>query len=148
MHYLRRRANIAWSNHGLPSYAFVFDVTVNGIPDYIAATHFQEVAFVFDNVNGDGYATNPFGGDQAAALVALAKQMSYAWVNFFVSLDPNGADAGIAGVDSWPVYDATEGGGVGKSVRFAINESFVEWDAWRAEGMEWMRINSLNLFGN
>lgn len=148
MHYLRRRANIAWSEHGLPSYAYTFDVTVNGVPDYIAATHFQEVAFVFNNVNGDGYATNPFGGDQAAALVVLAKQMSSAWVNFVVSQDPNSVGDGIAGVDAWPVYNATEGGGVGKEVRFLVDQSVVEWDAWRAEGMEWMRVNSLNLFGN
>lgn len=146
MHYLRRRANIAWSNAGLDSYAYTFDVTVNGIPYYIAATHFQEVAFVFDNVNGDGYATNPFGGNQTAAFLALAKQMSDAWVHFFVNLDPNGA--GIAGVDTWPVYNVTEGGGVGKEVRFKVEESAVEWDAWRAEGMEWMRANSLALFGN
>lgn len=148
MHYLRRRANIAWFNAGLPSYAFVFDVTVNGVPDYVGATHFQEVAFVFDNTLGTGYATNPFGnvGNQSAAFVALAKQMSDAWVNFIVNLDPNGA--GITGVDEWPVYNVTEGGGVGKNIHFQVNESFVEWDAWRAEGMEWMRVNSLNLFGN
>lgn len=146
MHYLRRRANIAWSDAGLPSYAYVFDVTVNGIPDYVAATHFQEVAFVFDNTMGDGYATNPFGGNQTAAFVALAKQMSTAWVNFFVGLDPNGD--GINGLPTWPVYDAAEGGGVGKYIHFAADQSTIEWDAWRAEGMEWMRENSLNLFGN
>lgn len=150
MHYLRRRANIAWSNAGLPSYAYVFDVTVNGVPDYVAATHFQEVAFVFDNTLGVGYADpNPLGGNQSAAFVALAKQMSNAWVNFFVSLDPNGADGSASPLGfTWPAYNASEGGGVGKSVRFLLNQSVVEWDAWRAEGMEWMTANSLSLFGN
>lgn len=32
MHYLRRRANIAWSEHDVPSYSYNFDITVNGIP--------------------------------------------------------------------------------------------------------------------
>lgn len=31
MHYIRRRANIAWSNWGVPSYSWRFDVTVNGV---------------------------------------------------------------------------------------------------------------------
>lgn len=31
MQYLRRRANLAWSEAGLPSYSYVFDVVVNGI---------------------------------------------------------------------------------------------------------------------
>lgn len=150
MHYLRRRANIAWYNAGLPSYSYVFDVVVNGVPDYVGATHFQEVAFVFDNTLGVGYETNPMAGNQSAAFTALAKQMSNSWVNFVVGLDPNGAaDGGVLdGVASWPVYDAAEGGGVGKGVRFLLGQSAVEWDAWRAEGMAWMAANSLNLFGN
>lgn len=42
-HYLRRRANIAWSDFGVPSYSYRFDVTVNGVTPNISATHFQEV---------------------------------------------------------------------------------------------------------
>lgn len=41
--FLRRRANINWSKHDVPSYAYRFDVTVNGDPPYIGATHFVEV---------------------------------------------------------------------------------------------------------
>ena len=33
-----------------------------GIPPEIGVTHFQEVAFVFNNVHGLGYAINPFLG--------------------------------------------------------------------------------------
>lgn len=32
MQYLRRRANLAWSNAGLPSYSYVFNVVTNGKP--------------------------------------------------------------------------------------------------------------------
>lgn len=43
MQYRRRRSNIAWAAHGIPSYAYRFDVTVNGLPENTGATHFQEV---------------------------------------------------------------------------------------------------------
>lgn len=43
-HYARRRASITWSDADVPSYSYRFDVTVNGIADYVAATHFQEVS--------------------------------------------------------------------------------------------------------
>lgn len=150
MQYLRRRANIAWSAAGLPSYSYVFDVTVNGVPDYVGATHFQEVAFVFDNVLGVGYdaAPDPFA-NTTAAFPALAKTMSTAWVNFVVGLEPNGAQGlGIPGVDAWPVYNASAGGGAGRNIVFSVNGSYTEWDSYRAEGIEWMRANSLAVFGN
>lgn len=148
-HYLRRRANIAWSNAGLPSYSYRFDVTVNGIPTVTAATHFQEVAFVFDNTLGVGYDVNPFGGNNSAAFPALAKTMSNAWVNFVTGLDPNGPQGlGIPGLPAWPVYNVTSGGGVGKNVVFDAAGSYAEWDDYRAEGINWLIENSLSLFGN
>ncbi|CAN8098798.1 unnamed protein product [Discula destructiva] len=147
MHYIRRRANIVWSNAGLPSYSYRFDVTVNGIPEYTAATHFQEVAFVFNNTQGLGYTTNPFA-NTTDAFHALAKGMSAAWVNFVTGLDPNGpAGSAIPGLDAWPVYNVTSGGGVGKNVVFDIAGSYPEWDNYRAEGIQWMIENSLELFG-
>ena len=105
------------------------------------------MAFVFDNTNGDGYATNPFA-NESAAYPALAKGMSDAWVNFIVGLDPNGAGLEIDGVDAWPIYNATDGGGVGRTVIFDTNGSSVVWDSYRAEGMNWMIENSLAVFGN
>lgn len=145
--YTRRRGNIAWSNTGLPSYSYRFDVTVNGIPAYLGATHFQEVGLVFDNTLGVGYDVNPFGGNDstAAALPALAKAMSNAWVRFFTTLDPNGP-GGLA--VEWPVYSTSTGGGVAQNVVFDVNGSYVEQDVFRAEGMSWMIENSLSLFGN
>jgi carboxylesterase type B len=52
-HYARRRSNIAWSDAGLPSYAYRFDVTVNGMPEYVSATHFQEVSWTFLDAFGN-----------------------------------------------------------------------------------------------
>ncbi|KAK1999026.1 carboxylesterase [Colletotrichum falcatum] len=145
--FLRRRANTVWAENGVPSFAYRFDVTPNGLPEFIGSTHFQEVAFVFDNVNGLGYATNPFGGNDTVyttKAVALAKTMSTAWVNFFVSLDPNGAP----GLGDWPVYGTKGEAGVGSDVVFGIDGPFVETDDWRKEGMDWMIEHALDIFGN
>lgn len=168
--YLRRRANIAWSNAGLPSYSYEFNVVSSGVPskqhlfsensivplltttkkkDYIGATHFAEVMFVFDNVIATGYdsTTVPIS-EEGPAYVALAKGMSNAWVNFVTGLDPNGAGLEIDGVAAWPVYNATEGGGVGRNVFLDTNGSSIAWDSYRAEGINWMIENSLAVFGN
>jgi carboxylesterase type B len=173
MHYTRRRSNLAWSEYGVPSYSYNFDVTVNGmegecpnlmtpcgttsrltgakqIPDYVGATHFQEVAFVFSNFDGLGYDVNPIGDD--ADLRAVSKTMSTAWINFIVGLDPNGDKAGsglsLKGDASWPVYDSSLGGGVGQNVVLSKSGAYVEWDSWRAEGINWMIENSQAVFGN
>ncbi|KAL0936581.1 carboxylesterase family protein [Colletotrichum truncatum] len=145
--FLRRRANVAWANHGVPSYAYRFDVTVNGVAPYIGATHFQEVAFVFYNLNGNGYVANPFGGNDTAYTEkahTLAKTVSSAWINFFVGLDPNGAP----GLGPWPVYGTQGGAGVGSDVVFGINGTKTETDDWRKEGMEWFTKHALDVHGS
>lgn len=147
--YLRRRASIAWSNAGLPSYSYEFNVVSAGVPNYTGATHFAEVMFVFDNVNAVGYdATIVPIAEQGPVYESLAKGISNAWVNFVTGLDPNGAGLDIDGVAAWPVYNATEGGGVGKNVLLDTNGSSVAWDSYRAEGINWMIENSLAVFGN
>ncbi|KAJ0328210.1 hypothetical protein COL922a_013324 [Colletotrichum nupharicola] len=47
-----------------------------------------EVAFVFNNVNGLGYAANPFEG-KPQSYVQLADKMSKMWVAFIHDTDPN-----------------------------------------------------------
>jgi carboxylesterase type B len=81
MQYSRRRASLAFAKQGIPSWSYRFDVVLPSLPGYIGATHFQEVAFVFDNTRGEGYAQNPFANN-TRVLTALAKTMSTAWVNF------------------------------------------------------------------
>lgn len=169
MHYRRRRANIAWSNHGVPNYAYRFNVVVNGLDDSTGVTHFQEVsshsckscrkclmvelqvAFVFLNTNGDGYAVNPFGGNGTypRKAKALAKTMSTAWINFVTGLDPNGKKGLVCKGDlEWPIYTTSAGGGVGEEIVFDVEGSYVETDDFRAEGINWMIENSLAVFGS
>lgn len=113
---------------------------------YVGATHFQEVAFVFDNVRGDGYAVNPFA-NASAAYLALAKTMSNAWINFVVGGDPNGGGLGLPGGATWPVYNTSVGGGVGQNIVFSDHGSFVEMDCWRAEAIDWLIKNSQAVLG-
>ncbi|KAH7342187.1 Alpha/Beta hydrolase protein [Rhexocercosporidium sp. MPI-PUGE-AT-0058] len=137
----RRASSLAWSASNVPSYAYRFDVTVNGIPRSSGATHFQEVAFVFNNTLGIGYATNPFA-NTTRAFEDLAVQMSRSWVAFVTTLDPN--NHGLQGVNSWPVYNAT----TGEDFVFTVNSSsFAEPDTFRAEAISWISENALGVYG-
>ncbi|RLN53786.1 hypothetical protein BBJ29_004500 [Phytophthora kernoviae] len=64
MHAPRRFVSNIWAANNLVSYSYDFNVLVNGLTQYTGATHFQEVAFVFYNLGGNGYgnavSVNPF----------------------------------------------------------------------------------------
>ncbi|KAH6664513.1 Alpha/Beta hydrolase protein [Halenospora varia] len=144
----RRASNVAWSSYGVPSYSYRFNVVVNGVPNYIGATHFQEVAFMFNNTRGEGYAVDPFANltsTQSAGFQSLATFMSRSWVSFVVDGTP--AKSRVAGAPTWPNYDIVTGGGVGKNMVFEANGSYVEVDDYREEGMKWIADNALSLYG-
>ncbi|KAF4964382.1 hypothetical protein FSARC_7681 [Fusarium sarcochroum] len=150
MHFQRRRANKAWATQGLPSYAYRFNISTNGKPPYVGVTHFEEVAFVFYNTNGDGYDVNPFGGDGTypTDAKAMAKTITTGWINFFNTLDPNGKNGTkLFSGKEWPIYDLSDGPD-GKGVVFSINGTHIEVDNWRSGGMEWFAEHSLAVFGN
>ncbi len=115
--------------------------------EYIGATHFQEVAFVMNNLGGGGYAVPPIVDDASRA---LARTISTAWVNFIASLNPNGAQGTLLNGLVWPTYDLGSGGGVGQNVVWSVEGagSYVETDAYRIEGINWMIDNGLTVFGN
>lgn len=46
MHYQRRQANKAWAKHGLPNYAYRFNIRPNDEPEYAGVAHFQEVSII------------------------------------------------------------------------------------------------------
>ncbi|KAL6915751.1 hypothetical protein ACHAPO_005213 [Fusarium lateritium] len=147
--YQRRRANKIWAKNGIPNYAYRFNIKPNGQPEYAGVTHFQEVAFVMYNINGDGYNRKPFGGEGSYPenAKAMAKTMTTAWINFFNTLDPNGETGkGIFSGKKWPLYDLSDGPD-GESIVFNINGSDIEVDDWRSDGMEWMAKHALDVFG-
>ncbi|PQE04776.1 hypothetical protein CJF30_00004557 [Rutstroemia sp. NJR-2017a BBW] len=137
MHAPRRFVSHAWAAQNVSSYSYVFDVLVNGNPDYIGATHFQEVAFVFHNIRGEGYmnavAVNPFEGEPET-FVRLATMMSRMWISFVVDLDPNNSGVGCV---SWPEYTLDNQ----ENIVFDVNRTelaYADPDYYRAEAIQYI----------
>jgi len=84
----RRYTCQTWAKAGLDAYCYRFNTDVAGLPAELGATHFQEVAFVFHNTDGLGYAVNPFQ-DMSESYFDLATLMSSSWASFIHDLDPN-----------------------------------------------------------
>ncbi|KAH6654726.1 Alpha/Beta hydrolase protein [Truncatella angustata] len=97
----RRLTAESYAGANLPVYSYMWNVHVNGIAQIYGATHFQEVAFVFDNTQGLGYASNPFD-NKPETFVELADLMSKQWVAFINELNPNLNDSAQSLV--WPQY--------------------------------------------
>ncbi|KAL9053374.1 MAG: hypothetical protein Q9162_004815 [Coniocarpon cinnabarinum] len=99
----RRRTCRTWAANDVPAYCYRF----NTVPaNQTSVTHFQEVAFVFDNTQGLGYPplnVAPFQ-DKPPTYTALATTMSRSWASFFSTLDPN------AWRTSAPVPEGASGG--------------------------------------
>ncbi|KAG6004398.1 hypothetical protein E4U21_001118 [Claviceps maximensis] len=151
--YQRRRANLAWSKFGIPSYTYRFDVTPNGIPAKWGATHFQEVSFVLHNIHGVGYVPDPFGGNDTEytqKAVALSQTMCEYWINFMVDLDPNGCDGEqTPGKTVWPEFASQcRDDGVGRGLVFELDGPSAAWDDVRVDGFAWFMENDLGLLGN
>ncbi|KLU88025.1 hypothetical protein MAPG_07012, partial [Magnaporthiopsis poae ATCC 64411] len=129
-----------WARAGLPVWSYHFNVLVNGISPALGATHFQEVAFVFNNTRGLGYdtavAVNPFEG-KPPTFGRLADVMSRMWVAFIVSGDPN-AHRGVTNAVRWPRYDED---GQPRNMVFDVNVTalaYAEPDTYRTEQIEYL----------
>ena len=95
-----------WAAGGTPAYCYRFNTRPNGLTLETGVTHFQEVAFVFDNTEGYGYdvSPDPFA-NEPSSYFALAKLMSRSWASFIHELDPNAFRANDTETPLWPVYD-------------------------------------------
>ncbi|KAF2715122.1 alpha/beta-hydrolase [Pleomassaria siparia CBS 279.74] len=119
----RRKTCQTWTKFNIPAYCYRFNTIPHGISAAIGATHFQEVAFVFNNQLGLGYAANPFG-DEPQSYFDLGDTMSENWVRFINDGAPR---------DEWPTYHE------GQNWVFDANVTglgYVEKDDWRTEGIE------------
>lgn len=130
----RRLTCQTWAKFGLAAYCYRFNTVPYGVPEIIGATHFQEVAFVFNNKNGVGYppvSPNPFT-NQSESYFDLSDKMSGAWIKFVHDGSPG---------NFWPRYTK----GVGQNYVFDANvthQGYLERDSWRSQGIE--LINSWN----
>lgn len=100
----------------------------------------MKIAYVFNDVPGEGYRRKPLVSEKNRA---LAKQVSAAWINMISDLDPNG----VGLEPTWPIYNATKGGGVGQNLVFHVNGSYLEYDDFRAEALNWFADHFLDVWG-
>ncbi|KAI9691724.1 MAG: hypothetical protein M1822_007796 [Bathelium mastoideum] len=106
----RRYTCEQWATFNLSAYCYRFNAIPTGIPWTSGVTHFQEVAFVFDNTNGLGYATDPFV-NKSEAYFKLASLMSKSWASFVYDQEPNdwpdrdSYALNGSSVAAWPKYD-------------------------------------------
>lgn len=148
MHAGRRITTQAWARYGVPVYSYHFDVLVNGLTPYNGSSHFQEVAFVFNNVNGYGYETaiseDPFA-NEPSTFEELASIMSTAWISFANSLNPNNnAFSKTKGINNeglqWPLYRQDNP----SNMVFNVNVTgcaYIEPDTYRSEAIAYMADN-------
>ncbi|POM75165.1 Triacylglycerol Lipase [Phytophthora palmivora] len=137
MHAPRRYTAEAWAANNVTSYSYVFNVLVNGLSQYVGSTHFQEVAFVFYNLDGNGYenavAVNPFQG-MPETFTQLARIITRMWSSFIVDQTPN--NNGVT-VLKWPEY-TTENP---TNIVFDVNVTelaYIEPDIYRAEAISFL----------
>jgi carboxylesterase type B len=126
----RRKTCQSWAAFDVPAFCYRFNTIPHGVPASVGATHFQEVAFVFNNQKGLGYgypgvSVNPFEGEPESYF-QLAEMMSGAWATFVHDGAPG---------EFWPQY--AEVGG--QDYVFDANITglgYAETDDWRKAGID------------
>lgn len=161
----RRYATQLWDRYGVPAYSYRFDVVPNGIPsETLGATHFQEVSFVFRNLDGVGYQVNPLASESTELQQQyhdMSNLMSQMWLNFANTLSPYAHQGKFhtnpghlsyqtallilkAGPKSdviWPVYKNTNA----ENIVFHLNGTHREPDTWRSDAIGCL-LDSLHEF--
>lgn len=91
-HAPRRYMSQIWAKNNVTNYSYHFNIFPAGVAQEIGSTHFAEVAWVFYNINGEGYrnaiAKNPFEG-VPESYIQSAAIMSRMWASFIVDGTPN-----------------------------------------------------------
>ncbi|KAL9620145.1 MAG: hypothetical protein Q9160_005260 [Pyrenula sp. 1 TL-2023] len=140
----RRLTCQTWANACVPAYCYRFNTIPNPLTPQSGVAHFQEVAFVFNNVDGVGYTFKPFAGEPDSYR-ALSKLMSASWASFASDLDPNAfraANPAIVGSSAaWPLY----GEGTMNVVwdANATDLAYTEVDDFRKAGIDLINQGSL-----
>lgn len=144
----RRLTCQTWAAAGISAYCYRFNAIPAGIPPVIGVTHFQEVAFVFLNLDGVGYlpaATAPFT-NKSDSYRNLARFMNSNWISFVHDLDPNSwrETSMWNGTESlWPRYDLSSP----QSIVFDANvSSYAEPDTYRKEGIDLINANNKDVY--
>ncbi|KAL4952420.1 Alpha/Beta hydrolase protein [Aspergillus filifer] len=116
-------------------YSYRWDVAAINQTSNIGVNHFAEIPFVFANPV-QNFTT--LGADTDPSRLDLANLAARMWSSFVTDLNPNGH--GVSSIPEWPAYPS----GLEPSnfvFRLPREESYVEGDGYRGEGMEY--INSI-----
>ncbi|KFY47887.1 hypothetical protein V495_01758 [Pseudogymnoascus sp. VKM F-4514 (FW-929)] len=133
MHANRRKQCEAWANSSTPAYCYRFNVHSNDISLIYGATHFEEVAFVFNNIYGVGYHYGKPFSNTPNSYKELSSLMASMWASFIHDLNPN---TGVFGFEiKWNPY----------STDYPVNMVFdanitshLEPDTWRADAISYI----------
>jgi carboxylesterase type B len=130
----RRKMCEYYTRAGKDVWSYRFDTPAWNQTEPISVPHFVNVAFSFQNISG---ALGPL--PQYQSYKDLSSNIGRAYVNFVVFGDPNGEkNSSKGGLPNWPKY------ALGSPTNMVLNsnESFVEADTWRKEGIAF--INSIS----
>ena len=141
----RRQTAASWAQNGVAAYSYRFNADQAGFATELAVSHFKEIGFVFNNINGVGFRPDikPFEG-KPQRYVDLAGFISRTWVSFVHDTDPNSWRGRNASVAQWPRYilDKPE------NFVFEVNKtSGVEADTWRKAGIDFINQNAVAVYG-
>ncbi|KAF1363405.1 alpha/beta-hydrolase [Lizonia empirigonia] len=140
----RRQTAVSWAAHNATAYAYRFNADQAGFATELAVSHFKEIRFVFNNIEGVGFRLDikPFAR-KPASYVELADFVSKTWVSFVHGLDLNGWRGGNTTVAHWPEYGVEDP----RDFVFEVNRtSGVEADTWRKEGIDFINQNALAVY--
>ncbi|KAE8348664.1 Alpha/Beta hydrolase protein [Aspergillus coremiiformis] len=123
-----------WAEHRAPVYSYRFDVVPGGLsPQILGAAHFQEIAFVFKNIDGVGFTVPPLRSSNASTEIQLrnvSSIMTRMWLSFACTLSPNHYHLPHIQVQ-WPMYQKTSA----VNLVFRLEDTAVEADTERLGGI-------------
>ncbi|KAH8661828.1 putative extracellular lipase [Ilyonectria robusta] len=140
----RRYTCQIWTEHGVHCYSYRFNTIPGGTdPLYVGATHFEEIAFVFDNVLGMGMTSNAFDVEpieREESYKKLSDMMGRMWMSFAATHSPNNHKVKSFRT-AWPAYSLKNP----RNMVFDGNAtSFVEKDDWRTDALKLIIERSLD----
>ncbi|KKK23930.1 hypothetical protein P175DRAFT_0481441 [Aspergillus ochraceoroseus IBT 24754] len=112
-------------------YSYRWDVPALNDSTTIGVGHFAEIPFVFAN---PVQTLTPLGADPAR--LELANLAARMWTSFVADLDPN--RHGVAEIPQWPRYAHNPSDASNFVFRLPRNQSYVERDTYRADGMAYI----------
>lgn len=129
----RRKVCEEFTTANLSVYSYRFDTPLWNAAPTAGAQHFVNVVFSFQNISGT---LGPL--PQYQSYKRLSEEIGRAYVSFVNYHDPNLGRGLGSSLPAWPKYDLK----VPVNMVLKANESFVEADTWRKEGIRF--INSVD----